>query len=122
MEKEKEECKKNLNCWQLLSSGSYMCQMKWVWYTMYIPLVAENKTGNVRTTYHWGAFADHCCNGKAMSMVCVCVGDNLFLVWWMRWLPQPAKFSISSFTVLFWQHFYRLWLVIHHIYMSHWMR
>ena len=27
-----------------------------------------NKTGNVRITSHWGAFCNHCCSGKAISI------------------------------------------------------
>ena len=32
-----------------------------------------NKIGNVRIMQHWGAFANHCCRGKAISVTCVCV-------------------------------------------------
>jgi hypothetical protein len=32
------------------------------------------KTGNVRITKHWGAFGNHCCREKAISITyCVCV-------------------------------------------------
>ena len=34
-----------------------------------------NKTGSVRITLHWSAFASHCCCGKAMNVtyLCMCV-------------------------------------------------
>ena len=32
-----------------------------------------NKRGNVRTTYQWGAFENHCCSGKAKGVMCVSV-------------------------------------------------
>ena len=41
------------------------------------PVCIKNKTGNVRITSHWGAFANHYCRGKATSTthlsVCACV-------------------------------------------------
>ena len=32
-----------------------------------------NTTRNVRITYHCGAFANHCCSGKAVSIIYLCV-------------------------------------------------
>ena len=31
------------------------------------------ETDSVRMTYHWGAFANHCCRGKAINITYLCV-------------------------------------------------
>ena len=45
-------------------------------HSLRLPLRIYNKTGNVRVTQHWDAFANNCWNGKTINITYLCECDG----------------------------------------------